>query len=217
MIVKICGLMSVRDAEAANAAGPDWAGIVLHEPSRRCVDASAARAIRSALDPSIPLVGVTVDRDPSFVEGLARDGVIQMVQVHASSDEAYVERMRGIGLPLIRAFVVRSKDDVERAASCDADYVMVDAGLGSGRTFDWSLMDDAGFPFILSGGLDPGNVSDAVCRLRPIGVDVSSGVETDGRKDPAKMAAFVANARSARSSRSSCFLFFTRIICHLSF
>lgn len=197
MIVKICGLMSARDAEAANAAEPDWAGIVLHEPSRRCVDAATAAEIRSALDPSIPLVAVTVDRDPAFIEGLADRGIVQMVQVHASSDESYVERMRGIGLPLIRAFIVHSREDAERAASCDADYTMVDAGLGSGRTFDWSLMEDAGFPFILSGGLNPDNVGEAVRLLRPIGVDVSSGVETGGSKDPARMAAFVANARSA--------------------
>ena len=98
-------------------------------------------------------------------------------------------------MPTIRAYVIGSKGDVEEASSCEADYVMLDAGSGSGRTFDWSLLQDVDFPYILSGGLDPTNVLEAVRTLHPFGVDVSSGVETGGAKDPAKMTAFVYAAR----------------------
>ena len=118
-----------------------------------------------------------------------------MVQVHANPDESYFRSIADLGVPTIRAYVTGSKGDVEEASSCEADYVMLDAGSGSGRTFDWSLLQDVDFPYILSGGLDPTNVLEAVRMLHSFGVDVSSGVETGGAKDPAKMTAFVYAAR----------------------
>ena len=197
MIVKICGLTSAADAGYADAACPDWVGLVLHPASRRCVSRDRAESIREALDESIRTVGVTVDRDVGFIRDLVSDGILDMVQVHANSDETYYRSIADLGVPVIRAYVVRSAEDVEEAGSCEADYIMLDAGLGSGRTFDWSLLQDANFPYILSGGLDPVNVSDAVGTLNPLGVDVSSGVEMDGAKDSSKMSAFVRAARDA--------------------
>lgn len=197
MMVKICGLTSVTDAIYANMAGPDWVGLVLHPASRRCVSRDRAESIREALDGGIRTVGVTVDRDIGFIRDLVSDGIVDMVQVHANSDETYYRSIADLGVPVICAYVVRSAKDVEEAESCEADYIMLDAGLGSGRTFDWSLLQDADFPYILSGGLDPVNVSDAVRTLRPLGVDVSSGVETDCSKDLYKMSAFVRAARDA--------------------
>ena len=201
MIVKICGLMRPEDAVAAGRAGADWAGIVFHPVSRRCVSAEQAMAIRNALPQSVRSVAVVVDRDPAFVSHLVESGIADMVQAHGCGD-AYFRRVADLGVPTIRAYVVRSKDDVEAAASSEADYVLLDAGQGSGRTFDWSLLQDADFPYILSGGLDPDNVADAVRRLRPIGADVSSGVETDGVKDEAKMRAFADAARAVGSYRA---------------
>ncbi len=198
MIVKICGLMSGTDASHANKAKPDWAGFVLHEGSRRCVSPDAARDMREILDPSIVTVAVTVDRDPSLIGCLVDDGTVGMVQIHGNDDPGYHRRIADLGVPIIEAFVVRSKDDIEKAASCEADYILLDAGAGSGRTFDWSLLEDVRFPYILSGGLNPENVGEAVEKLSPEGVDVSSGVETGGVKDPSKMAAFVETARKIR-------------------
>ena len=195
MIVKICGLMSMVDAIYANMAGPDWAGLVFHQGSRRCVSKETAASVRDMLGSGIRTVAVTVDRDVGFIRDLVSEGIVDMVQVHANADESYFRRVADLGVPTIRAYVVRSAEDVEKASSCEADYTMLDAGLGSGRTFDWSLLQDADFPYILSGGLDPHNVLDAVRRLDPAGVDVSSGVETDGAKDPTKMTAFVYAAR----------------------
>lgn len=200
MIVKICGLMRPEDAVAAGMAGADWAGMVFHPASRRSVDSEQATAIRDALPHAVKSVAVVVDRNPEFVSRLVDSGIADMVQVHGCSD-GYFRRIADLGVPTIRAYVVRSKEDVEAAASSEADYVLLDAGQGSGRTFDWSLLQDADFPYILSGGLDPDNVADAVRRLRPIGVDVSSGVETDGVKDEAKMRAFADAARAVGSYR----------------
>ena len=199
MIVKICGLMRPEDAVAAGRAGADWAGMVFHPASRRSVDPEQATAIRDALPHAVKSVAVIVDRDPEFVSRLVDSGIADMVQVHGCSD-GYFKMIADLGVPTIRAYVVRSKEDVEAAASSEADYVLLDAGQGSGRTFDWSLLQDADFPYILSGGLDPDNVADAVHRLHPIGVDVSSGVETDGAKDASKMRRFVEAARSAVGS-----------------
>lgn len=125
---------------------------------------------------------------------LVSDGVVGWVQVHACTD-GYFRQAADLGAPTIRAYIVRSAEDVAAAASSEADLVLLDAGMGGGRAFDWALLEDAGFPYMLSGGLDPVNVREAVRRLDPFGVDVSSGVETDGSKDPAKMTAFVYAAR----------------------
>ncbi len=196
MIVEICGLTYVEDASGVNAAGPDWAGLVFHPASRRRVTFERALEIRAALDPRIETVGVFVDSDPELMSRLVDSGAVGMLQVHGCSDECF-RQARDLGVPVIRTYVVRSRDDVEEAACSEADRVMLDAGMGSGETFDWDLLEDARFEYILSGGLDPGNVGEAVRRLRPAGVDVSSGVETGGRKDPAKMESFVCAARGA--------------------
>ena len=131
MIVKICGLTSVTDAIYANMAGPDWAGLVFHEKSRRCVSADDAAAIRDMLGKGIRTVGVTVDRDVGFIRDLVSRGIIDMVQVHANPDESYFRSIADLGVPTIRAYVIGSKGDVEEASSCEADHVMLDAGSGS--------------------------------------------------------------------------------------
>lgn len=194
MIVKICGLRTPMDALYANMAAPDMAGMVFHPKSRRCVSLDEARQIRGMLGKTIRSVGVFVDSDPSLMGTLLDEGIIDIVQVHACSDD-YFRKARDFGAPVIRAYIVRTKEDVQIAASSDADYILLDAGMGDGKTFDWSLLEDAGFDYILSGGLDNMNVRDAVRRLNPFGVDVSSGVETDGAKDPTKMTSFVYAAR----------------------
>lgn len=194
MIVKICGLRTPMDALYANMAAPDMAGMVFHPKSRRCVSLDEARQIRGMLGRTIRSVGVFVDSDPSLMGTLLDEGIIDIVQVHACSDD-YFRKARDFGAPVIRAYIVRTKEDVQIAASSEADYILLDAGMGDGKTFDWSLLEDAGFDYILSGGLDNMNVRDAVRRLNPFGVDVSSGVETDGAKDPTKMTSFVYAAR----------------------
>ncbi|MDO5852864.1 MAG: phosphoribosylanthranilate isomerase [Thermoplasmata archaeon] len=194
MIVKICGLRTPMDALYANMAAPDMAGMVFHPKSRRCVSIDEARQIRGMLGRTIRSVGVFVDSDPSLMGTLLDEGIIDIVQVHACTDD-YFRKARDFGAPVIRAYIVRTKEDVQIAASSEADYILLDAGMGDGKTFDWSLLEDAGFDYILSGGLDNMNVRDAVRRLNPFGVDVSSGVETDGAKDPTKMTSFVYAAR----------------------
>ena len=196
--MKICGLTRPEDIEAANRLGPDMVGFVFHRLSRRCVTREGAMELGSMLDPSIRRVGVFVDEDPLVIAGLVGCGAIDTVQLHGVEDGAYIRGLeRLIDAPVMKTFIVRDGSDIEAANGCGSDMVLLDAGMGSGRTFDWSLLDGMERDYILSGGLDPGNVSEAVGRYRPFGVDVSSGVETEGRKDPAKMAAFLEAVRRA--------------------
>ena len=192
--IKMCGLSRIEDIEAANAIKPDYIGFVFAEISKRRVSALEASKLKSKLDPDIKAVGVFLDDKLDFVASMLNLGIVDVVQLHGSEDEEYIERVRQItNKPIIKAFIIRSKEDVERAERSTADYILLDGGKGEGKAFDWSLLKDIKRPYFLAGGLNPGNASDAVKALKPYAVDVSTGIETDGVKDREKMTAF-ANA-----------------------
>ena len=194
--IKLCGLTRPEDIRAVNALRPDFIGFVFAQKSRRFMTPERAAALKNLLDPDIRAVGVFVDESPEKVAKLLRDGVIDLAQLHGHEDEAYLTRLRALtDRPLIQAFRIRGRSDVERAASSTADHLLLDAGTGTGTTFDWDLLRGFPRPYLLAGGLHPGNVETAVRRVRPWGVDVSSGIETDGHKDAEKMADFIRNVR----------------------
>ena len=197
-LVKICGLTRPEDVDAVNGLRPDMVGFVFYGPSRRCVSKETAETLASSLDRSITKVGVFVDEDPLVIADFVDSGIIDAVQLHGVEDSAYIHGLRRLtDAPVVKSFIVRDERDVSSANACDADMVLMDAGMGSGRLFDWSLLDRMDRDYILSGGLSPDNVSEALERLHPFGVDVSSGVETDGRKDPEKMSRFVRSVRGS--------------------
>ena len=192
--IKMCGLSRIEDIEAANAIKPDYIGFVFAEISKRRVSALEASKLKSKLDPDIKAVGVFLDDKLDFVASMLNLGIVDVVQLHGSEDEEYIEKVRQItNKPIIKAFIIRSKEDVERAEKSTADYILLDGGKGEGKAFDWSLLKDIKRPYFLAGGLKPDNASDAVKVLKPYAVDVSTGIETDGVKDREKMTAF-ANA-----------------------
>ncbi len=192
--IKMCGLSRIEDIEAANAIKPDYIGFVFAEISKRRVSALEASKLKSKLDPDIKAVGVFLDDKLDFVASMLNLGIVDVVQLHGSEDEEYIEKVRQItNKPIIKAFIIRSKEDVERAEKSTADYILLDGGKGEGKVFDWSLLKNIKRPYFLAGGLNPGNASDAVKALKPYAVDVSTGIETDGVKDREKMTAF-ANA-----------------------
>ncbi len=194
--IKICGLMTPQDAAFVNAVQPDFAGMILSPGFRRTVTRETAAAIREALDAAIPAVGVFVDADPAEIAAYLQSGIIQIVQLHGHEDAAYIEKLRQMtDAQIFQAFRIRSAADVQQAEQSAADMILLDSGTGTGRVFDWSLLSDIRRPYLLAGGLHPGNVAEAVAALHPAGVDVSSGVETDGRKDFAKIQAFVRAVR----------------------
>ena len=194
--IKLCGLSQGCDIEAANALQPDYIGFVFSAKSRRYVPPEKAAALRRMLRPEIRSVGVFVDEAPENVAKLLNDGVIDLAQLHGNEDEEYVRWLRALtDRPLIQAFRIRTEEDLSRAETSTADEILLDAGAGTGTAFDWTLLQGVDRRYFLAGGLNPENVRDAIRSVRPYGVDVSSGIETDFRKDQEKMAAFVAAVR----------------------
>lgn len=195
--IKICGLSRPDDIVAVNAARPDYCGFVIGVPSsRRNVSADAVRRLAANLDPSILPVGVFADAPVGEVAALLNEGVVAMAQLHGHEDNVYLEALRGLTCkPLLQAFRIASPPDLKQAADSMADYILLDSGAGSGKPFDWSLLGCFPRPFFLAGGLHPGNIPAAIDQLHPYAVDLSSGVETDGLKDSAKIQAAVAAVR----------------------
>lgn len=194
--VKFCGLTRFSDIEAANALMPDLIGFVFWERSRRFVSQQEAAALRKRLRPGILAVGVFVDAPAAQVAALLADGVIDIAQLHGSEDAAYIADLRAqTGKPIFQAYRIGGPEALSRASQSDGDCLLLDAGMGEGQTFDWGMLEGFSRPYFLAGGLTPENAGEAVRRLHPYGLDVSSGIETGGKKDPEKMAAFLAAVR----------------------
>ncbi len=224
--IKICGMRRKEDIEAANACRPDYIGFILSPGFRRSVTPEDAELLARRLAPGILKVGVFVNESVEKVAAAA--GFLDLIQLHGSEDNAYIRDLRGRlattndprgraattndprGRLLIQAFRIRSADDLKRAKESEADYLLLDNGTGTGEAFDWSLISDAEVlmcgeaakPWILAGGLGPDNVAEAVRRFKPFAVDLSSGAETDGWKDPEKMARCVQAVREAGRENS---------------
>lgn len=195
--VKLCGMTRPEDILAVNELKPEYIGFVFAKKSRRCVSKEQAKVLKGMLDPTVKAVGVFVNEAVECVADLLNEGVIDMAQLHGEEDEAYIRRLKEIsGKEIIKAVRVRSEADVIAGESSGADFVLFDAGAGDGKVFNWKLLESVKRPYFLAGGLGPENVGDAVMRLRPFGVDVSSGIETDGVKDALKMAKFVEAVRN---------------------
>lgn len=194
--IKLCGLKRECDIEAVNKLNPDFIGFVFAEKSKRYVNPIEAAKLKEMLSKDIKAVGVFVNESPEAVAELLNKGTIDMAQLHGSEDEEYISRLRSLtDKPLIKAIKVQSKADIEAADESGADYVLLDSGAGTGMTFNWQLIKGIKRPYFLAGGLNPENVAEAVKTLNPYAVDVSSGIETDGLKDEAKMADFVSIVR----------------------
>ena len=212
-LVKLCGLMRPQDIEAANRARPDMVGFILSKGFRRSIKPRRAIELIERLDENIAVVGVFVNEPIRNVarfthtfdfEGYDAARTI-LVQLHGNEDNAYIDELRHAmaypgwwGISIIKAFTVRTAEDVACACASTADYVLLDNGQGTGETFDWSLVRNVDRPFVLAGGLGPHNVAAAIEAVHPWAVDMSSGIETNGVKDPNKMLAAVAAVRGAR-------------------
>ena len=221
--IKLCGLSRPQDIETANRLWVEYIGFVFAKGSRRYVTPERAAELRKELKHGTRAVGVFVDEPAGNVAQLLADGVIDIAQLHGAEDEAYIRRLRELtDRPIIKAFRLGSgaaaqtnaeegKTDAEgrsseleqtlaAAAQSPADIVLLDSGAGTGMVLNWERLAEYDFPreYILAGGLTPDNVGKAIRMLHPMGVDVSSGIETDGVKDEAKMAAFVDAVRDTQ-------------------
>jgi phosphoribosylanthranilate isomerase len=199
MFVKICGITNEDDALFAVAMGADAVGFIF-APSPRQVAPQVVYDITRRLPPEVLTVGVFRDEHPSRVVELANRSGVKAVQLHGRET---IEQTREIAHNVRYVIKVFGSDSphLGRADQYGTDLIMVDSpGGGSGKVFDWNLVSDVpdGVRLILAGGLDPDNVADAIDAVDPWGVDVATGVEASpGRKDPAKVRRFIANARAA--------------------
>lgn len=199
--VKICGITSLDDAHAAVAAGADAIGLVFYSKSPRYVNVEQARAIALAVGPFVTVVGLFVNAAAEEINRILQQVPLHVLQFHGDEDLDYCEQF---ARPYMKALRMKPGLDVEAqiAAYPTASGILLDAyrpGVpgGTGETFDWARVPTASSsPLILAGGLEPGNVKQAIEATRPYAVDVSGGVElTPGKKDSEKIVAFVQNAK----------------------
>jgi phosphoribosylanthranilate isomerase len=204
--IKFCGITTMRDAERAAAAGAWAVGLNFWPGSPRRCDPAIAAEIAGALKRRLEIVGVFVNPSLDELAWRADSVGLTMVQLHGDEGPAFcAEAARRTGCKVIKAMRVRSRADIQALSSFHTDYHLLDSyapGLpgGTGETFAWELAraHRGPVPVILSGGLNPDNVGEAIAAVRPFAVDVASGVETTpGHKDPDKLLAFVAAVRAA--------------------
>lgn len=188
MKIKICGLTRPEDIICVNRLRPDYIGFVFWPKSRRFLGRAQAARLKALLSPAVQAVGVFVDMPVEEVAGLLRDGIIDLAQLHGEESEEDIRYLQEVtGRPVIKAVRVRSRYDVEAWLDSAADYLLFDSGMGSGRTFDWSLLEGVTRPYFLAGGLGLDNLEQVLARVGPYGVDLSSSLETEGHKDPEKI------------------------------
>ncbi len=213
LIVKICGLSSPEALDVALDEGADMVGFVFFPPSPRHLSFDAARMLGRRVQGRAQKVALTVDADDAWFDAIVQSLQPDMLQLHGKETAARVTALkRRFGLPVMKAIPVERKDDLALAANyiAAADRILFDARAprdatrpgGLGKAFDWRLLVNLalGLPFMLSGGLDAGNVGEALRITGAPGVDVSSGVErAPGEKDPDKIRAFVRAAREAEA------------------
>ena len=200
--VKICGITNVDDALLAVEAGADALGFVFYPGSPRCVTPERAAEIIRVLPPFVQTVGLFVNESAERVNAIAKECRLDIIQLHGDESPAYCDLMER---RVVKVFRVKDGASIATMQQYRVVGYLLDAWSstaygGTGQTFDWDLARQAGQhgPLILAGGLTPENVAEAVSRVQPYAVDVSSGVEVvPGKKDPAKVREFIRRAKEA--------------------
>lgn len=205
--LKICGLRRKEDINIVNKYGPDYIGFVFADSPRK-VSYEEAKVLSDILSEDIVPVGVFVNEHMKLIVDLFRDGIIKIAQLHGDEDEKYIRNLKdksieqtGIEIPVINAIEIKDISNEDIGADYDdellkwrdsaSDYFILDSGKGSGKTFDWNLIDKNSEFFrnsiFLAGGLNSENLTSAIEEFNPFAVDLSSSVETDGFKDEKKI------------------------------
>lgn len=202
--VKICGLTEARHVQAAVDAGADAIGFVF-APSRRQVSADQAAQLAIHIPQSVLKVGVFVNATASEIHEIYEAVPLDIVQYHGDETPEFIEK---VGLPAFKAFSIKDAEDVHRTAAYHVtplfDAPGVEFNGGSGITFNWDILKAAGFQersFILAGGLNAGNVGEAIAQVNPVMVDVSSGVEIEKRKDEQLIREFIGTVKQKSEER----------------
>ncbi len=201
--IKICGLTRKEDIETVNHWQPDYIGFVFGE-SRRQVTVEQASLLKDDLDSRIKAVGVFVNEPILSIVKICNTGVIDVVQLHGDESEEYIRELKEqIDCPVIKAVRVQSAEQVLQSEKLSCDLLLLDTFQkgqygGSGKTFDYSMVPNLEKRFFLAGGLENSNIAQAIEECNPYGVDISSGVETDGIKDEDKIREIIQMVRGLR-------------------
>lgn len=223
MKIKFCGLFRECDIEFANALMPDFVGFVFAENSRRFVDFALAKRLKARLDSRIKVVGVFVDSPVECVCEALQSKIIDMVQLHGNENNAYISALReslqknyGNATPIIKAIKMCDSHSLEKALESSADFILLDsANAGSGVAFEWNLLAqklqdsrvldshdfkrDFATRFFLAGGINADNIAKAMS-LNPYAIDISSGIESQGIKNFAKMQQIIQMTRNNKAN-----------------
>lgn len=194
--IKICGLKRSEDVDYVNTYQPDYVGFVFAGKKRK-ITYDQAKELKKDLLSSIQVVGVFVNEDISFVEKLVKNDVIDLVQLHGQETNEYIKILKQkIDVPIIKAIQIKNDDSFN--VDYDVDYYLFDHGSGgTGESFDWSMLKEVNKPVFLAGGINFSNIDEAL-KMNVYGLDVSSGVETDGFKDREKIKEIVRRVRNER-------------------
>lgn len=188
--IKMCGLRSLEDIELVNRYKPDYVGFVFAQSKRKVSHELAAR-MKKNLGDDIVSVGVFVDASQDEILKLFEEGVIEIAQLHGGESEDFINNLKeksNSELKIIKAIEISQDIDIKKYDDSQADYLLLDSGKGSGKTFDWSLVKkDINKKFFLAGGINISNVREAIDEFDPYAIDLSSGLETDGVKDENKI------------------------------
>ena len=199
--IKLCGITREEDIDVVNEILPDYIGFVFAKKSKRFISCDMAKKLKSKLNPTVKAVGVFVNENIENIIYLVGNNIIDLVQLHGNEDNEYINKLKNdINVPVIKACQIKSKADM--AITTDTDFILLDAGAGDGKTLDESILKDFNRDYFLAGGLSPDNIVKKIIALHPFGVDVSSGIETEGKKDMAKMRRFVKLVREVENERN---------------
>ncbi len=188
--IKICGIRRLEDIRIVNRYKPDYIGFVFAD-SKRQVSHDLASKLKSNLDSDIISVGVFVDANSDEIIELFEGGVIEVAQLHGNESEEYINDLKqktNGELKVIKAIEMSEDKNLSDYDNLNVDYLLLDSGKGSGKTFDWRLIkSDLKKEFFLAGGIDSANAKQAIEQFNPYAIDLSSSLETDGFKDENKI------------------------------
>jgi phosphoribosylanthranilate isomerase len=195
--IKICGLSRPEDIHAVNEAMPDYAGFVFAKSSRQATYDQAFK-LRDLLSPHIKTVGVFQNAKLEQIKEALEMDISDIIQLHGNEDECYIQKLKDITpRPIIKAISVTCSEDIERWQNSAANYLLLDnRQAGSGKSFDWELVGNYPKLFFLAGGINYDNVMQAIEKTNPYAVDISSGVETNGKKDREKIIFIIRRIRN---------------------
>ena len=191
--IKMCGMMYTADVITAQNLQVDYVGFILSQGFRRSLTYDTFADLQSLVtDTSIKKVGVFVNESIEYVSRYL--SMIDMIQLHGKENNDFIKALNNYtDKKIIKAFKIRTEYNITAAQNSLADHILLDSGEGSGKLFNHDLLNSIEREYFLAGGLSPENIEEVLKKLSPYAVDVSSGIETNGRKDTDKMKAF-ANA-----------------------